>query len=355
MKLTSLALTFYVVSMVPLCGLAQAPSTNAPAAAAEATRPPRAGGQRAVAAPTNHVEVPAPGAVWMPSPNPAATGIYPYGPDSLVHEGVPQGALDQFIHKSEVYSNTVRRFSVYSPAQYDPRTPACLMVFQDGVRQYSVREDQRNLGNTAEYRVPTVIDNLTARKELPVIICVFIDPGSTAIPDTGRPRAENRSVEYDTLSDQYYQFLHQEILPMVEKKYNIRKDAAGRAICGISSGAICAFTVAWNHPDQFGKVLSDVGSFTAIRGGDVYPGLVRNADKKPLKIFMSDGTNDNRRPDNPARDWYLQNKLMYEAFREKGYEVRYVLGENVHGSKLGGPIFPDSMRWLWNDQLAPAK
>lgn len=344
-------LAISIASATPLASWAQNSTTNTPAT--NAARPPRAVAQRGGAAGplTNHVEIPEPGAVWMPSPDPAAWGNYPYGTDSVVHASVPQGSLEQFVHKSEVFTNTLRRVSIYAPAQYDPKTPACLMVFQDGVRQYSVREDQRNMGNTAEYRVPTVIDNLTARKELPVIISVFIDPGSTVVGDTGRPRADNRSFEYDSVSDLYYQFLQKEILPIVEKKYNIRKDPAGRAICGISSGAICAFTVAFNHPDQFGKVLSDVGSFTAIRGGDVYPSLVQKADKKSLKIFMSDGTNDNRSPQNPARDWYLQNKLMYEAFREKGYEVRYVLGENVHGSKLGGPIFPDSMRWLWNDQV----
>jgi enterochelin esterase family protein len=241
---------------------------------------------------------------------------------------------------------------IYVPAQYNPKVPACLMVVQDGVMQYAGRMDDRTMGVTAEYRVPTVIDNLTARGELPVIISVFLDSGSTTLGDTGRPVKQNRSIEYDTVSDQYYQFLSKEILPIVEKKYNIRKDPAGRAIIGISSGAICAFTVAWNHPDQFGKVLSDVGSFTHIRGGDVYPSLVQAAEKKPIKVFLSDGTNDNRRPDDPKGDWYLQNKLMYEMLHDKGYEVRYVLGENAHGSKLGGPIFPDSVRWLWSDQFA---
>jgi enterochelin esterase family protein len=248
----------------------------------------------------------------------------------------------------------MRRVWIYVPAQYDPKVPACLMVVQDGVMQYAGRVADRTMGITPEYRVPTVIDNLTARGELPVIISVFLDSGSTTLGDTGRPAKQNRSIEYDTVSDKYYQFLSQEILPDVEKKYNIRKDPAGRAIIGISSGAICAFNVAWNHPDQFGKVLSDVGSFTGIRGGDVYPSLVQAADKKPIKVFLSDGTNDNRRPETPARDWYLQNKLMYEALRDKGYDVRYVLGENIHGSNLGGPIFPDSVRWLWSDQLVKA-
>jgi enterochelin esterase family protein len=352
MKTPFPAIFLFAALLAPFASLAQEPAaaaTNTPDGGARRNRG-RGGGQAAL---VNHIEVPATGAIWMPSPNTNAIGTYPYGADSVVHEGVPQGTFEKFIHTSEiVYPGIKRRVWIYVPAQYNPKVPACLMVVQDGVMQYAGRVDDRTMGVTAEYRVPTVIDNLTARGELPVIISVFLDSGSTTLGDTGRPMKQNRSIEYDTVSDQYYQFLSKEILPDVEKKYNIRKDPAGRAIIGISSGAICAFTVAWNHPDQFGKVLSDVGSFTHIRGGDVYPSLVQAAEKKPIKIFLSDGVNDNRRPDNPTGDWYLQNKLMYEAFRDKGYEVRYVLGENVHGSKLGGPIFPDSVRWLWSDQFA---
>jgi len=333
---------------------AATPAPAAPDASATGRRGGRGGRPAPLTAANNHIETPATGAIWIPSPNSNAIGKYPFGPDSIVQPGVPQGTLNEFVFHSQLYPKTLRRVSVYVPAQYDPKVPACLMVFQDGVRQYSVRADQKNIGNTAEYRVPTVIDNLTARKELPVIVCVFIDPGSTAIPATGKPRAEDRSLEYDTVDDRYYQFLSKELLPMVEKQLNIRKDPAGRAICGISSGAICAFNVACNHPDQFGNVLSDVGSFTNIRGGNIFPSLVKNADKKPIKVFLSDGTNDNRNPDDPTRDWYLQNKQMYENLRDKGYEVRYVLGENVHGSDFGGPIFPDSIRWLWSDQLPKA-
>jgi enterochelin esterase family protein len=361
MKTPYLFLLLAAVSIAPLSSPAQDAPPAAPAATAPAdgANAPRAGGRRGGGAQgpaaTNHIEVHATGAIWMPSPNPAALGIYPYGADSVVHDGVPQGTFEKFTHTStNVYPGVMRRVWIYVPAQYDPKVPACLMVVQDGVMQYAGRVADRTMGITPEYRVPTVIDNLTARGELPVIISVFLDSGSTTLGDTGRPAKQNRSIEYDTVSDKYYQFLSQEILPDVEKKYNIRKDPAGRAIIGISSGAICAFNVAWNHPDQFGKVLSDVGSFTGIRGGDVYPSLVQAADKKPIKVFLSDGTNDNRRPETPARDWYLQNKLMYEALRDKGYDVRYVLGENIHGSNLGGPIFPDSVRWLWSDQLVKA-
>ena len=338
---------------------AAAPATPAPAGAPRAGAAGRGGRAGALTAATNHIEVPAKGAIWTPSPNPAAIGKYPYGDDSVVHDGVPQGTFVKSTHTSTiVYPGVKRREWIYVPAQYDPKVPACLMVVQDGVMQYAGRVADRTLGITPEYRVPTVIDNLTARGELPVIISVFLDSGSTTLADTGRPAKQNRSIEYDTVSDQYYQFLSKEILPDVEKKYNLRKDPAGRAIIGISSGAICAFTVAWNHPDQFGKVLSDVGSFTNIKGGQVYPSLVAAAEKKPIKVFMSDGTNDNRNPQSPERDWYLQNKALYENLRDKGYEVRYVLGENIHGSDFGGPIFPDSLRWLWSDQppkTPPAK
>jgi enterochelin esterase-like enzyme len=293
-------------------------------------------------------------AAFSADDEPMSHGPYTFGPDSMIQPGVPQGTVDKWRwDDSTIYPNTKRDVWVYVPAEYDAKTPACLMVFQDGPRQFAVRENEVNAAAryTAEYRAESVLDNLIFKKQLPVMIAVFINPGSTRIADNGRPDFANRSVEYDTVSDAYSQFLLTEILPVVEKKYNIRRDAAGRGIGGISSGAICAFTVAWNHPDQFSKVLSDVGSFTNIRGGQVYPKLVRDSDKKPLRVALEDGINDQRRPETPERDWYLQNKLMHEALLAKGYDVRYVLGDGKHDSKHGGAIFPDTMRWLWQDQV----
>ncbi len=312
-------------------------------AGAPAPTPPAAGGGRGGARP----------------PVPAGANDYDLGPDSLVQPGVPQGTWDKFVwDKSEIYPNTIRDVWVYIPAQYDPKVPAALMVIQDGVRQYAAREandDNRAHRRTPEYCTPTVLDNLIARKELPVIITVFINPGSFKISPTGTPDFANRSVEYDTVSDLYSQFLAKEILPPIEQKYNIRKDVAGRCIAGISSGAICAFTVAFNHPDWFSKVISDVGSFTAIRGGDVYPQLVRDGGKKPLRVHLEDGTNDNRSPDSPKRDWYLQNRLMLEALVDMNYEVQYVLGHGSHGSKHAGAVFPDTLRWTWRNEAPGAK
>jgi enterochelin esterase family protein len=284
---------------------------------------------------------------------PTSHGPYSFGPDSKIQPGVPQGKVEKSRwDDSKIFPNTKRDLWVYVPAEYDGKTPACLMVFQDGPRQFAVRENEVNrpARYTAEYRAESVLDNLIFRKELPVMIAVFINPGSTVIGPQGQPDFRNRSVEYDTVSDTYSQFLLTEILPNIEAKYNIRKDPAGRGIGGISSGAICAFTVAWNHPDQFSRVLSDVGSFVNIHGGGGYPKIVADAPKKPLRIAMQDGINENRNANDPTRDWHIQNKLMHQAFLAKGYEVRYILGDGMHDSKHGGSIFPDQMRWLWADQ-----
>ena len=288
-------------------------------------------------------------------PAPAGADDYVLGPDSKIQPGVPQGTWEKYVwDKSEIFPKTVREVWIYVPAQYDPKVPACLMVLQDGPRQYAARERTeagQAARQTLEYATPNVLDNLIARKELPVIITVFINPGSTVIDAKGKPDFLNRSVEYDSVADDYSQMLAKEILPPIEAKYNIRKDPAGRAIGGISSGAICAFTVAWNHPDWFGKVISDVGSFTNIKGGHVYPQLIREAAKKPLRIHLQDGVYDNRSPQNPERDWFLQNRLMSEALTEKLYDVQYVLGHGVHGSKHGGAIFPQTLRWIWRDEV----
>src|SRR5262245_18686419 len=173
---------------------------------------------------------------------------YKLGPDSMEQPGVPKGKITQHVWGSQVFPRTVRDCWVYAPAQYDPKVPAKVMVFQDGVRFYA--------GDKGQFRVPVVLDNLIHKKELPVIIAIFIDPGSKDLKGgkNNTPDFQNRSFEYDTLSNQYARFLEQEILPEVAKKYNLSNKAADRAIGGISSGGICAFTVAWERPDLFGKV-----------------------------------------------------------------------------------------------------
>lgn len=274
---------------------------------------------------------------------PRNQSAYKLGPDSLPQDGVPRGKLiGPETFKSKILEGTVRQYWVFVPAQYTPDKPACVLVFQDGARATNP---------TGVLRVPTVMENLIHKKEMPVTIGIFITPGQRGeeYPNVGTGNPNNRSVEYDSLGDKYARFIVDEMLPEVGKKYNLTKDPAGRAIGGSSSGAICAFTVAWERPDEFRKVISLIGSFTNIRGGHVYPDLVKKADPKPIRIFLQDGVNDLRNPQNPNRDWHLQNQAMVAALKEKGYDMKHVFGEDGHSDNHGGAILPDIMRWLWRD------
>ena len=266
-----------------------------------------------------------------------ASDDYQLGPDSQRHEGVPKGAVSKHVWRSNIFPGTIREYYVYVPAQYDGSMPAAVMVFQDG--HAYVKED-------GELRVPVVFDNLISRKELPVTICVFVNPGhnSDKLPDDPW-KADNRRFEYDTLSDQYARLLLEEILPEVAKKYKLTDDPKQRAICGLSSGGICAFTVAWQRPDAFSKVLSHIGSFTNIRGGHVYPSLIRTTKPtKPIRVFLQDGSAD---LDNEFGNWPLANQEMAAALKYAGNDYKFVFGTGGHTAKHGGAILPDSLRWLW--------
>jgi enterochelin esterase family protein len=251
--------------------------------------------------------------------------------------GVPRGKVTQHRWKSQVFPGTERDYWVYVPAQYDPKKPACVMVFQDGGNY--VKAD-------GPFRVPTVFDNLIHKKQMPVTIGIFINPGVVPAADPKQKPRSNRSFEYDTLSDQYARFLEKEILPEVGKHYNLTQKAEERAIGGISSGGICAFTVAWERPDLFRKVLSHVGSFVNIRGGDVYPGLIRKTERKPLRVFLQDGSGD---LDNLHGNWPLANQQMAAALKFAGYDYKFEYGDGGHNGKHGGAILPASLRWLWRD------
>jgi enterochelin esterase family protein len=261
-------------------------------------------------------------------------------PDSLEQPGVPRGKLERFTwDRSQVFPGTTREVTVYVPAQYDGSKPAAVFVCQDGVL----------------YKAPTVFDNLIARKEMPVTIGIFIQPGDFPLKPGEKPRKRpdgrpapraNRSKEYDTLSDAYARFLVEEILPEVGRRYRLSTDPDARCIAGSSSGGICAFTVCWQRPDQFRKCFTTVGSFTNIRGGNKYPELVRSAPRKPIRIFQQDGANDLV---NQFGSWPEANKAMAKALEEKGYDHKFVFGEGVHSGAHGTQIFPDVMRWMWRD------
>jgi enterochelin esterase family protein len=281
-----------------------------------------------------------------------AKSLYVHGPDSLPNKQVPQGKVTQhqWFH-SKVFPETRRRYSVYVPAQYDGSKPAALMVFQDG---------HTFEGKSGEYRLPVVFDNLIAKGDMPVTIAVMIDPGHKGELGEKRgwkPTPSNRSVEYDSVNGDYAEFLLTEIIPELEKEYRITKNPELRAVCGNSSGGICAFSgsssgaiaafgVAWHRPDQFRKVLSHIGSFVDIRGGHNYPPMIRKSEKKNIRVFLQDGQND---LDNQFGNWPLANKQMMRALAFKGYDFKFVFGSEGHSGRHGGVLFPDSLRWLWRD------
>jgi enterochelin esterase family protein len=240
-----------------------------------------------------------------------------------------------------VYPGTDRDYWVYVPAQYDGKTEVSLMVFNDGATY---------MQPDGYYRAVNVLDNLIYRGEIPVMIAVFVDPGKFTAD--GNP---NRSEEYNPLDDRYARVIVDELLPRIYADYRISRDPERHGFAGWSSGAIAAFTVAWHRPDHFRKVLSGIGTFVDLAGGHVYPYKVRAAEKKPIRIFMIDGRNDNRGTNaegayDVTRDWFYQNVRLKDALVEKGYDVNYSWGIGVHSHDMGGAMLPEMMRWLWRDQ-----
>ena len=276
----------------------------------------------------------------LPTSRVAFADDFPHGPDSQRQPSVPRGEVIEghFVSK-EGFPGTHRRYSIYVPDQYDGQ-PAALMVFQDG--HAFVKE-------TGDFRVPVVFDNLIAAGEMPVTIAVMVDPGNRGpLPDSrGWNRGtNNRSVEYDTVSDQYANFLVDEFLPAVLEPYQISDDPDQHAIAGNSSGGIAAFGVAWHRPDAFRKVLSHIGSFVNIRGGHAYPSMIRKQKKRPLRVLLQDGAGD---LDNQHGNWPLANQQMAKALAFRDYDYRFIYGTGAHNGKEAGSIFPDSLRWLWRD------
>ena len=258
--------------------------------------------------------------------------VYETHRDARERAGVPKGKLTQMPPwSSRVFPGTTRDWWVYVPAQYDAANPASVMVFQDGAA-------------ARQYVVP-VFDNLIAQGDIPVTVGIFLEPGGIKAP------RDNRSFEYDTLSDQYARFLLEEILPEVEKTVRLRQDAAGRGIAGQSSGAIAAFTVAWERPNEFSKVLSGIGSFTNIQsgktlreGGHNYAAMIRKAPRKSIRIFMQDGAND---LDNQHGSWWLANQTLARSLAYAGYDYKFEQGQGFHNNNHIRAILPDALRWLW--------
>ena len=291
-----------------------------------------------------------------------------FGPLSYMEPGVPSGTVsEKIVHTSKIYDGMKSEYWIYVPAQYDPKVPAALMVFQDGSGY--IHRDGNN---------PTlnVIDNLIAQKKIPVMIAVFINPGDIA-DSPGTPtynfvkdysdkwhrtlKDSMRSTLYDTVSDRYARFLRDEVLADVQSHYNLRKDAYSWAITGLSSGGICSFNAAWQMPDRFSRVISWIGSFTSIQwkedpalpdGGQDYAEKILRESKRNIRVWLQDGSTDQE--NERYGSWPLANIRMANALKLKEYDFHFSFGKGTHNSGQGAAEFPEEMIWLWRD-YDPAK
>ena len=268
---------------------------------------------------------------------------YALGPDSRRNPGVPEGKIEKHEWKSEIFPGTVRDYWIYVPAQYDGSAPAAVMVFQDG-------DSMRSTGRETPWLTPIVLDNLIHKGEMPVTIGVFVNWGRLPAFEKGQGDRINRSFEYDALGDRYARFLIEEILPEVGKRYKLTDDPNLRGIGGASSGGIAAFTAAWERPDAFRRVLSFIGSFVDLRGGQIYASLVRKTEPKPLRVYLQDGSGD---LDIYAGSWWMGNQDLVAALKFAGYDYEFVTGTGGHDNVQARAVLPDALRWLWKDWEQP--
>jgi enterochelin esterase family protein len=288
--------------------------------------------------------------------------------DSLQHPGVPTGTLSpkQTI-VSKIYDGMVSDYWVYVPAQYDPHKPAALMVFQDG---------EGYLNRNGDHPALNVLDNLIAQGRIPVMIAIFTNPGDiSGSPNNPTYRFVEayskkwsrtlkdsmRSTEYDTVSDRYPRLLRDELIPAVAAHYNLRTDAYSHAITGLSSGGICSFNAAWQMPELFSRVITWIGSFTAIQwhedpavpdGGQDYPEKILREQHRNIRVWIEDGANDQENP--RYGSWPTANIRMANALKLSGYDFHFSFGVGPHSAKEGGVEFPEEMSWLWRN-YDPAK
>ena len=288
-----------------------------------------------------------------------------YTADSYAQPGVPKGELsEKMVHISKsIYPGMETNYWVYLPAQYDSATPAALMIWQDGHRLIGRNNEELDpqlvdRDNSPDcilcpslVRVLEVADNLSHRQEIPVMVHLFIEPGSL----NGQTM---RSIEYDSVSDRYPRFLLEELLPEVYAKYNIRRDGYSHAIQGQSSGAVAAFNAGWHYPDQFSRIALQHSTFTAVafrnqepEAAHVYPTWVRLEERKNLRVWISHGTEDY---ENEWGSWPTQNLQMANSLKFRGYDFRYYLGGSDHYAAIWAAKLPEALVWLWRD-YDPAK
>ena len=300
---------------------------------------------------------------------------YVAAPESFVQPGVPQGAVystNMNSTDSKIYpgiartANTfgeidpanpftllvptshpapwTRRVQVYVPKQYVPGTTAPFIVVQDG----------------GEPSLTTVLDNLIAQRRIPVMIAILIANGG------GDAQGSERGLEYDTMSGLYAEFVETEVLPLVEKMYDVKltKDPEGRATAGTSSGGVAAFSMAWYHPELYHRVLTYSGTYVnqqwpfnpAIPHGawEYHEHLIAESPKKPIRIWLEVGDRDLLNPNimrDEMHDWVVANWNMVKVLTAKGYHYQFLFALNAgHGDgAVKGQTLPEALEWLWQD------
>jgi gluconolactonase len=263
---------------------------------------------------------------------------------AVAEDAGPQGEVKQYsFDSSKIFPGTTRDVWIYVPKQYDPVKPACVHVNQDGI----------------QFNAPKVFDELIAKQEIPVLIGVFVMHGKVKATSPDALDRFNRSFEYDGLGDAYAKFILEEILPFVEqqktadgREIKLSKSGNDRSIGGTSSGAICAFTAAWERPDAFSRVFSGIGTYVGLRGGHNYSTLVRKYEPKPIRVFMEDGSND---LNIYGGDWWMANQSLQRSLAFAGYEHEFKWGEGPHSNEHATKLFPEGMKYLWKDWPAPVK
>ena len=248
---------------------------------------------------------------------------------------IPLGKFTRFSdwNGSGVFPGTTRNVSIHCTDKVSSVENPAFMFFNDG-DGYAYRD--------GPVRATHVLDNLVHRGEIPPTVAVFVNPGIS------ESEPEQRSVEYDTVSDRFLTFINTEIVPFVEEntQLTLSSDPKMRLACGMSSGGICAFNAAWHSPESFGLVLSHCGSYTNIRGGHNFPSMIRRLPRKPIRVFLQSGKNDlNTIPGN----WPIANQDMAASLDWADYDFKFEFGEGAHSLRHGGAIFADSLRWLFRE------
>ena len=296
------------------------------------------------------------------SKNVGTNDVAAYTPLSYPMAGVPSGTLSEMrTITSRIYGGAQAKYWIYVNAGVDTTRGAPIMVWQDGPRHIGTNDANGT-------RLKVVTDNLVHLKRIPPMVHLLIAPGTGGETRPIRYKDEPqdnimRSLQYDSVSGRYGDYILQEVLPEVEKMVKLRQDGYSRGAGGLSSGGICSFSLAWFHPGQFSRVHSTIGTFTGMQwypeqhidGGYILSNRVRRDEKRNIRVWMSDGMNDIEvGPDGRADlyvagSWPLNNIQMANALKTRGYDFHFRFGTAGHSEAQEAMDLPEALSWLWRD------